>query len=361
MRFGVMSSTHRMIPFLVSFLFALPSQANDNSPHVAKIEAQIPKLLAKTKVPGLSFALIENGQVVYEAGFGVTRKGEGDTRVGKDTVFEAASLAKPVFAWRVLELIAEGRLDLDRPLSDYLDEPWIADPRLPQITARRVLSHQSGFPNWRPDRWTSEPKPLRIEFEPGSRFGYSGEGYMYLQAVVEKITGRPLALELEETVLQKLGMSSSSYIWRPDYEKTCATGHDRAGKERPKFKPPAAFAAGSLHTTAGDYARFLAAHFDPQNEPVRLLLEKTTPVERGIAWGLGWGLETIDGKLPGSPFFWHWGDNGSFKALVFGSRSEKRAIVCLTNGEAGLKACRPLIETVFPGSHPALKFRMLNY
>src|SRR5271167_1564548 len=119
--------------------------------------------------------VIRNGKTTWVHGFGIKESTTGQP-VTVETVFEAASLSKPVFAYGVLKLVEQGKLGLDVPLTTYLPKPYIAgDERLAKITARIVLSHRTGFPNW-----------------PGERFSYSGEGYIYLQRVVEKITGKPL-------------------------------------------------------------------------------------------------------------------------------------------------------------------------
>lgn len=141
-------------------------------------------------------------------GFGVKNAKIG-LPVTAETVFEAASLSKPVFAYGVLKLIDQGKLGLDVPLTTYLPKPYIdGDERLNKITARIVLSHRTGFPNWR-----GKPS-LKICFTPGERFSYSGEGYIYLQRVVEHITGKPLNEYITEAVFTPLGMANSSYVWR---------------------------------------------------------------------------------------------------------------------------------------------------
>jgi len=134
------------------------------------------------------------------------------------------------------------------------DEPYDHDdPRLQRITARVVLSHTTGFPNWRPDNWSGDPKPLRIKFEPGARFRYSGEGYVYLQRVVERITGETLDVYLRRTVLDPLDMRSSSYVWEERFESVHAVPHDGKARPQEKSRPEAALAAGTLQTTAADY------------------------------------------------------------------------------------------------------------
>ena len=132
------------------------------------LASAVPCLLNKYNVPGAALSIIRDGELVYSMGWGVKRIGKS-SQINAQTIFPAASLTKPVFAYGVMKLVRDGRLDLDRSLSDYLDEPYIqGDDRLPKITARMVLSHTTGFPNWRPGRWTGSPKPLKIHFEPGT-------------------------------------------------------------------------------------------------------------------------------------------------------------------------------------------------
>ena len=134
--------------------------------------------MKKSNVPGVSIALIQHGKTIWVHGFGVKEAGTSQPVTG-ETVFEAASLSKPVFAYGVLKLVDQGKLRLDVPLTIYLPKPYIpGDQRLAKITARIVLSHRTGFPNWR------DGDSLPLYFTPGERFSYSGEGYIYLQRVV---------------------------------------------------------------------------------------------------------------------------------------------------------------------------------
>ncbi len=141
--------------------------------------------------------------------------------VDDDTIFEAASLSKPVFAYAVLKLVDAGRLDLDAPLQKSLPGDYVEDPRLRSITARRALSHTTGFPNWRPDG-----QPLKIHFDPGERFSYSGEGFVYLQKAVENRTGETLEALARRLVFEPLRMTSSSYHWQDRFDGRKAMGHD---------------------------------------------------------------------------------------------------------------------------------------
>jgi CubicO group peptidase (beta-lactamase class C family) len=197
----------------------------------ADVVAGLPQLLARTGVPGVALAVVDDGALAWAHGAGVRRAGHPGP-VAPDTVFEGASLGKPVFAWGVLSLADAGALDLDRPLSAYLALPEVSAPDARRITARHVLTHTSGLPNWR-RTWG----PLAPAFAPGARFAYSGEGVFYLQRVVEHVTARPFAAWMRETVLDPLGMRDSSYVWRPAYEARLAAGHGPDGAVQETFAP----------------------------------------------------------------------------------------------------------------------------
>ena len=138
---------------------------------IAALQKRVPELLSEATIPGLSLALIRDGKTYWEHAFGVRDEKTGLPVTG-ETIFEAASLSKPVFAYGVLKLVDQGKLDLDAPLSRYMPQLYVeGDPRIDKITARIVLSHRTGFPNWR-----DAGRPLKIYFTPGERFSHSGEG-----------------------------------------------------------------------------------------------------------------------------------------------------------------------------------------
>jgi CubicO group peptidase (beta-lactamase class C family) len=271
-----------------------------------------------------------------------------------ETVFEAASLSKPLFAYGVFKLVEQGKLGLDVPLTTYLPKPFVAgDERLAKITARIVLSHRTGFPNWPGDNGS-----VPIYFTPGERFSYSGEGYIYLQRVVEQITGKPLNDYMREAVFTPLGMSSSSYVWRPDFDALTATGHGSDGKPVKLWKPEEALAASTLNTTAKDYARFVEAVLNGKGLKPATVREMETPeialdpecricikqepkqLSKNLFWGLGWGVERKDG----TDMLWHWGDNGSFKAFVMAEPKTRAGVVMFANSENGLEIAKPVID-----------------
>ncbi len=312
----------------------------------------MPTELRKEHVPGAAIAVARGDQIVWSGAFGIKDRATGEP-VAPDTVFEAASLSKPVFAAVVLRLHVQGLLALDSSLNDYLPEPYVPDePLLPQITARMVLSHTTGFPNWRPDG-----KPLRIQAEPGSRFGYSGEGYVYLQRVLERRTGRSLQALADEAVFAPLDMAASSYSWREASGAAAATGHDRAGAPMPKLRFAEGNAAFSLHTTAPDFARFLGGFLalgpdwarQPAGPASAEMLTRQVRVDDTLSWGLGWGLE----HGAGGDALWQWGDNRGFKGFAIGYRDTGLGIVVLTNGDNGLRLCREVVTRVTGRPAPA--------
>jgi CubicO group peptidase (beta-lactamase class C family) len=331
----------------------------------------VPPLLEEHRVPGAAVAVLLDREIVLVRGFGRLRAGDEAPKVDERTIFQAASLSKPVFARGVHRLLAEpaerrGKppLTLDRPLAAYRppDEPYEHDdPRLGRITARHVLSHTTGFPNWRPDNWSDAPKPLRIKAEPGARFGYSGEGYVWLQRVVEQITGETLDVYLRRTVLEPLDMRDSSFVWEERFEAVHASPHDGKGDPRDKWRPRAALAAGTLQTTATDYARFMQAVLRDERSDgspgTWLARESTVDPERGLGWSLGLGYEEAEG----GDVFWQWGDDGTFKALVAGSHARGVAVVVFTNAERGLNVARAVVERVLGEGLRFLDFRMLSY
>jgi CubicO group peptidase (beta-lactamase class C family) len=308
----------------------------------------VQQLITDARVPGLSMAVIGDGQATALTVCGV-RNAIDRTAVDQHTIFAAASLSKPLFGYAVLQLVDAGKLALDTPLSLHVPDYVADDPRAAVITVRHVLSHTSGLPNWR-----SVDLPLKTTFPPGERFSYSGEGFVWLQRVVEAITGESLDATLRRLVFEPLGMHRSSYIWQPPFEANYADPHDAEMAPGPRIKPSEPNAAASLQTTADDFARFLQAVLSgaglKRDTACRWLEPQVHMHDMQIAWGLGWGLETKSGT------FFQWGDadQGRFKAFVMGSMQQRRATVVLTNGFHGMAIMPELIGKSLPGPHPAV-------
>lgn len=336
---------------------------------IAQLEKNIPALMKEGDVPGLAIALVRNGELVWQRGFGV-KNAKTNEPVNDSTVFEAASLSKPVFAYAVMKLVDAGKFDLDKPLNQYLPGNYDVgdDPRLGQITARHVLSHTTGFPNWRNGK-------LKIHFRPGERFSYSGEGFVYLSKVIEHVTGEKFNDFMKRMVFEPLGMASSSYVWQESYDTLKAFRHNTRGEAvgQNKMSPGAFNAAASLHTTAQDYGRFVAAILNGTGlkpETRKLMLTPQAQVCEGgavsiyrphpepfpeVFWGLGWGLQTTKDGLS----FFHWGDNGDNKAYVVAFDKEKLGVVIFANSTYGLSIVREIVADAIGGQHPAMAW--LNY
>ena len=358
----------KMIKLLLAFLiFAgqLTSAQTElpTKQAIAKLEKDVPDLMQKAGIPGVSIGLIRNGKLVWAGAFGVMN---ADTRkpVTKETVFEAASLSKCVFAYGVLKLVDQGKLNLDTPLTYYLGNNYeVPDPRINLVTARHVLTHSSGFPNWRE---FDNSKILQIHFDPGAKWSYSGEGFVYLSKVVEKITGMSLEDFMQQTVLKPLGMNSSSYVWSSEkYGATKAYRHDDFGKvtgRNEKGSPgllavtEEANAAASLTTNATDYSKFIIAVLNGtglKSKTREVMLSPGIRVTQNypeLAWGLGVGLET----MPDGTWFSHLGDDGDAKAFYMASVKTKDAVVYFADGFNGLGIEREILADAVGGNHPWL-------
>jgi len=176
-----------------------------------KLDEFIKNKMDSLEIPGASIAIINDRKVVYHAVKGYSS--EEKSKVTKQTIFEGASISKSVFGYFVMGFVEEGILDLDKPLYQYMTYPDIAsDHRYKKITARMVLCHRSGFPNWRTD---TPGDSLFLQFEPGSAYSYSGEGYQYLSKVLSHILKTDdVGLEalFQKRIASPLGMERTRFI-----------------------------------------------------------------------------------------------------------------------------------------------------
>ncbi len=307
------------------------------------LDQRLPRLMRLGDVPGLSLAIVRGDSITWS-----TARGVRDVRtrgpVDGETVFEAASLSKAVFAYLTLRLVDRGVIDLDTPLVRYLRYDRLAgDPRHARVTARMCLSHTTGLPNWGTSFVT----------EPGTRFTYSGEGIRYLRKALEAVTGRTLEQLARREVFEPLDMTQSSYLWRRRFAGNRAHGHDRRGRPQPRRRCPDGSAAASLHTTATEYARFMQACLDGEglsDASHRELLEPEVRADLGgpmaasahLGWSLGWG--TMDG--PDDPLLWQWGDNGDTVALAVAVPSSDDGLIYFANSATGLSIAHELMAEV---------------
>lgn len=308
-------------------------------------------------IGGLAVAVVKDGELALGSCGYVDPQERAPVTDG--TVFGAASLSKPVFAYAVLKLVDQGVLSLDQPLAEIVDFAP-GDAFAARITAAHVLSHTSGFPNWR-----GRDEPLRSHFEPGDRFSYSGEGFVFLQRAVERLTGESLDVIAQRLVFGPLGMTSSSFDPTTALDGAAgptqpAAGASGTARERSN-------AAHSLRTTARDYARFLQAALSgtslksatseawmkPRTSVPANFVNCSDPTHEhqtdpAVAWGLGWGLETD------SRCFFQWGARDGYVSFTIGSPAEGVAFVLLTTGFSGLACLRQLLDVVLPGPRPSV-------
>lgn len=364
--------------FLSALIFALivvlagPAPAAETPPPLldrdagavaADLEALIPDLLVKGHVPGLQIALIRDGKIAWSGAFGVTNA-ETRSPVTPGTIFEAASLTKPFFAYFAMKLVDEGVLDLDTPLVRYapreaiekglghsIDLEGFRRDWLEKVTARHVLSHSSGLPHG------EGGTPYPILFEPGTKYKYSADGYYFLQMAIEHLKGKKLEVLMKEYVLDPLGMTRSAMVWQDAYETTMASGHDAFDAPQEFRRRTEAHAAATLYTTATDYARFVCAVLNGEGLRAQTLQEMLTSQvvvdkDAGLGWSLGFGLQTD----ANGPAFWQWGDYGIFRNYIIAYPARKTGVVYLANSFYGLGLCRDIVGRSIGGSARGVEF-----
>ena len=311
------------------------------------IETSIPLLMAKAKIPGIAIATINNCEVDSTLFFGVEDI-ESGKQVGPNTIFEAASLTKPIFAYLVMQLVDEGVIDLDAPLARDFDYPRIVDNETyAMLTPRLILSHQSGLRNWYSDPLDPETwGEINFKNQPGEEFGYSGEAYQLLQAYVEDKTG----LSLDDLYKERLGAQmtkTSLSTVREGISKSF--GHDTDGAKvdgRAMIVPDHAGAAFSANSNAADYALFVSrlCSGDGLSDAVAsdMLMAQSPTSDVQISWGLGVGVQQTGERR----VHFHWGDNEQFKAFWALDRDAGTGVVFFANAHHGLMMIEPLAEPI---------------
>ena len=347
----------------------------------------LPRQMQALGVPGIAIAVVEDGRLAWSRGFGLAHAGR-NVPVGEETVWEAASLSKPMFAYMALQLVDRGELALDAPLVTYARPDYLGkSPWLARITVRDVLRHSTGLPDWRKDPANERLEPA---VAPGTRIDYSGEAFVWLQLAVERLTGESLDQTMHRLLFDPAGMRDSSYAWDTGLAERSVHGHrqsddggiavppqmlrdaweaampvavrigkplsawryadaERAMPEAQAVARPGlvswpsdilANAAASLRCTVQDYARFMALMVHADARPWELkpatreaMLRRQIDVPgRWTDKGLGWNLEAT----ARGPVFYHSGSNGGiFKTFALGDARRRRALVAMTNAANG--------------------------
>lgn len=234
------------------------------------LDRRITQLMSAAHVPGLAVALIENGKVISVRAYG-ERDTEKHLPLQTDTVMYAASITKMAFSYAVMSLVDDHRLDLGASIADDLPKPLpdyekyadlAGDPRWKALTPSILLSHRSGFPNfrfWQPGKDYDPNGKLTFWFDPGTRFAYSGEGINLMQFVLENGKGIDVDTLMRQRLFMRYGMTRTSMTWRDDFADNLSIGYDEHGKAVDHKRRESVRAAGSMDTTIHDYAELLAA------------------------------------------------------------------------------------------------------
>ena len=341
----------------------------------SKLDMNVPQLMQETGTQGLAVAIIENGRVRHTQAWG-SRNAQGDP-LATSTVMYGASLTKAVFAYTVMQLVEEGRVDLDTSIADYLARPlpdypeedkyssWqdlAEDERWRMLTPRILLNHGSGFANF---GFLEPDQKLRFHFTPGSRYAYSGDGIILLQFVLERGLGLDVGAEMQRRVFDRFGMANTSMMWRPDFASNLADGWHADGSTEPHDERSTVRAAGSMDTTIADFAKFSAAFMKGEGltrrgraEMIRPQIRITTasqfpslqpeasPERQFNNLDSGLGVVTFDG--PQGRGFFKGGHNDSTGNMWVCLEKGRRCVVLMAN-DVRAEAAFPRITKLILG------------
>jgi CubicO group peptidase (beta-lactamase class C family) len=315
------------------------------------LDRDVPGLLADNGIPSVSIAHIEDGRIAFAAAYGSQSAGVPATT---RTLYNIASMTKPISAEVVLRLASQGRLSLDEPMYLSWTDPDIAnDERRKLLTPRRALSHQTGFPNWR--RETGGV--LTFKHTPGEGYGYSGEGYEYVARFAEKKTATGFETLAQEFVMEPTGMIAA-YTGRSWFEGRIAVPTDGQGKALEPTIARTWVASDLLYTTPGDYARFMLSVMRGKGLTTALAKERSRiqvsrkaqecppgKVQRcpdDVGFGLGWEVF----KFGDATYLMHTGKDDGVFTLGYINLSEQTATIIFTNSDNGAKVVLPILDRV---------------
>jgi len=287
------------------------------------------------KIPGVSLALIKDGKLLYYKTYGV-RNTFTNQPVDSNTLFEAASVTKPVFAFAVQRLAERGVIDLDKPLYLYYPYDDIAyDDRYKLMTARHVLTHRTGFPNW---RYMNADGKLDLKFTPGTAYNYSGEGFEYLKLVIQKITGKKVEQVLKEEVIDSIGLYHTFFSRNDSLRQMVANGHFDLLPNYDEL-PESPGMAYSMHTEAKIFTRFMLYLLEQKglnHQSYDNMLRKHSdfnygPNDKKPRYPSYMGMSLEIRETPFGKSFGHGGNNGDFKCRFEVYKDLKMGYVIFTN------------------------------
>lgn len=339
---------------------------------VDSLVAKIDYLMKVANVSGVGVSVFNENKPVFSKTFGLADV-QNKTPFTPNTVLYACSLAKNVFAYIVMQLVQENKLDLDKPLVQYINRLLVDikingfrrgyqdlknDKRIEKITARMCLTHSTGFPNW---RWFEPDKKLKIKFEPGTRYSYSGEGLFMLQYAIEQITGKGLEQLSRERVFVPFGMTSTSQVWQSEFDAKICYAHNAKGEPYELMKWDEASAGGSMSTTLADFTKFYEAMIQGEGLSKKSFDDMTNPQIRirskqqfgpgswvdstdndaiNLSYGLGVGVL----KTPYGRAFFKEGHDDGMGHYTISFPDQKIAMIILTNNDNGESIFKELLE-----------------
>ncbi|MBC8157664.1 beta-lactamase family protein [Armatimonadetes bacterium] len=306
--------------------------------NTSNLENFITEEMKKNEVLGLSVAIIYDNEIIYQKGFGY-QDNSSNIAVNNNTIFETASLSKPVTAYLALMLVEQEKMSLDEPLSHYLDKAYLQDKEnADKITLRMILNHTSGMEN--------DPDGIdrSIQFEPGTRFLYSGGGFKYLQVVLESITKMPLDELAEENILKPLKMEHSSYRYRDEFSGSIAYG----SKKPHELSVNAAYSLLSTPTDMGIFINELLYPTLLKEETVRIMKTPSVDVRKDVSWGLGIGIQH---SQVGNAI-WQWGNNdNTYHSFFVAFEENNSGIIVMTNSPGGKEIIKEIANVAIGGFH----------
>jgi CubicO group peptidase (beta-lactamase class C family) len=328
---------------------------------IATLEAAIRNCMERYVIPGIGIAVVEGDTIVYENTFGVHRTPDHPT-LRLSTPMQGASLSKPIMAYLAMKLVEQGTINLHMPLIKYWADPSIQGEFADTITAYHVLTHTTGFPNWRESEMLSADSPV------GRTYGYSGEGFELLQHVIEHITAIPLHDYARTQLFDPLGMTNTSFAWGLDVDgKFVMDGENNpTSLDDPRIDRLMSSAAFTILTTATDYANLLIAMFNPRESHPSILNASvvsqmlTSQIQVGnhlsIYWGLGWGLQKFEDEYA----FWHWGGaQNRYANYAIGFPATRKGVVIMTNSSRGFEVHEHIAQIVLDDYRPHPAFQWL--
>jgi CubicO group peptidase (beta-lactamase class C family) len=318
----------------------------------ASLDRDVPRLLAENHVPSVSIARIESGRLIFTAAYGEQSHGVPATT---KTLYNIASMTKPISAEVVLRLVSQGRIGLDEPMYPYWIDPDIAnDERSKLLTPRLMLSHQSGFPNWR--RQTGGV--LAFKQTPGTAFGYSGEGYEYVARFAEKKTGENFEALAQNLVFGPVEMSETAYTGRPWFEGRIAEPADASGAPLKPVIAKTWVASDLLYTTPTDYAKFMLSVLGKEGVTPAVAAERSRiQISRkrdecaklkpeicpdDLGFGLGWEVF----RFRDATYLMHTGKDDGLFTLGYLDITHGSGTIIFTSGENGASLVLPILDDI---------------